>query len=50
MGVAVARYKAQRIDASLGIWADENTKGLSRVDPKRLAARSLPASRCPPFS
>jgi aminopeptidase len=35
-----AKYKVQRIDASLGIWADENTKALSNVDPKRLAAAS----------
>lgn len=33
-----AKYKVQRIDASLGIWADENTKSLSNVNPKRLAA------------
>lgn len=33
-----ARYKLQRIDASLGIWADENTRALTNVDPKRLAA------------
>jgi len=33
-----AKYKAQHIDASLGIWADENTKALTGVDPKRLAA------------
>jgi aminopeptidase len=33
-----AKYKVQRIDASLGIWADENTKSLTNVDPKRLAA------------
>ena len=32
-----ARYKVRRIDASLGIWADENTRSLTSVDPKRLA-------------
>lgn len=32
-----AKYKVQRIDASLGIWADENTKSLTNVDPKRMA-------------
>jgi aminopeptidase len=35
-----AKHKLQRIDASLGIWADENTKALTSVDPKRLAAAS----------
>ncbi len=35
-----AKYKLQKIDASLGIWADENTKALTNVDPKRLAAAS----------
>ena len=32
-----AKYKVRRIDASLGIWADENTRALTSVDPKRLA-------------
>ncbi len=35
-----AKHKLQKIDASLGIWADENTKGLSNVDPKRMAKAS----------
>ncbi|MGD0016374.1 MAG: aminopeptidase [Verrucomicrobiia bacterium] len=35
-----AKYKVQHIDASLGIWANENTKALTNVDPKRLAAAS----------
>jgi aminopeptidase len=35
-----ALQKVKRIDASIGIWADENTKGLSNVDPKRLALAS----------
>ena len=35
-----ALYKVRKIDASIGIWADENTKGLSNVDPKRLALAS----------
>ena len=35
-----AKYKLQKVDAFLGIWADENTKSLSNVDPKRLAAAS----------
>jgi aminopeptidase len=33
-----ARYKLRRIDASLGIWAEENTKSLTNIDPKRIAA------------
>ncbi len=32
-----SKYKLQKIDASLGVWADENTKSLTGVDPKRLA-------------
>jgi len=35
-----ALHKVRHIDASIGIWADENTKGLSNVDPKRLATAS----------
>lgn len=35
-----AKHKLQRIDASLGVWADENTKALTNVDPKRLATAS----------
>ena len=31
------KHKVQRIDASLGIWANENTRALTKVDPKRLA-------------
>ena len=34
-------YKARKIDASIGIWAGENTKALTNVDPKRLALASL---------
>ena len=33
-----AKFKVRRIDASIGIWAGENTKALTNVDPKRLAA------------
>lgn len=32
-----ARFKTRKIDASLGIWGEENTKALSRMDPKRMA-------------
>jgi aminopeptidase len=34
----IAKFRTQRIDASLGIWGGENTKALSRIDPKRMAA------------
>ena len=32
----VARFEVETIDVSIGIWADENTKALSNVDPKRM--------------
>jgi aminopeptidase len=32
------KYRAQHIDASLGIWADANTKTLTSADPKKMAA------------
>jgi aminopeptidase len=35
-----AKYKLRRIDASIGVWADENTKSLTSVDPKRMATAS----------
>ncbi|MEI6085474.1 MAG: aminopeptidase [Verrucomicrobiota bacterium] len=35
-----AKFKVKHIDASIGFWADENTKSLTNVDPKRLAAAS----------
>jgi len=34
----IAKFRTKRIDASLGIWGGENTKALSRIDPKRMAA------------
>jgi aminopeptidase len=34
----VSIYEYERIDCSIGIWADENTKALSNVDPKRIGA------------
>ena len=34
-------YKVRKIDASIGIWACENTKALTNVDPKRVALTSL---------
>jgi aminopeptidase len=30
-------HKVRTVDATIGIWAGQNTKGLSNVDPKRLA-------------
>jgi aminopeptidase len=34
----IARYEIQTIDVSIGIWADENTKALSNIDPRRMGA------------
>jgi aminopeptidase len=34
----IAKYEIETIDVSIGIWADENTKSLSNVDPKRMGA------------
>src|SRR4051812_15831660 len=36
----VAKYEIETIDASIGVWADENTKALSNVDPKRTGMSS----------
>jgi aminopeptidase len=33
----VAAFEIEKIDAHIGIWADENTRFLSNVDPKRMA-------------
>jgi len=33
----LARYEVQKIDCAIGIWADENTKALTNVDPARQA-------------
>ena len=32
----IARHEIESIDVSIGIWADENTKALSNIDPKRM--------------
>ena len=32
----VALFEVEKIDASIGVWADENTKSLTNVDPKRM--------------
>lgn len=36
----VLKFEAEEIDKSITIWADENTKSLANVDPKKQAARS----------
>ncbi|MEM7682042.1 MAG: aminopeptidase [Planctomycetota bacterium] len=33
----LALHEVETIDVSIGLWADENTKAMSRVDPKRIA-------------
>jgi aminopeptidase len=35
-----SKYKISHIDAQIGIWADENTKSLSKVPPQRLSIAS----------
>src|SRR5215217_1075068 len=32
----ISVFEIERIDCSIGVWADENTKSLSNVDPKRM--------------
>jgi aminopeptidase len=32
----ISLFEVERIDASIGVWADENTKALTNVDPKRM--------------
>jgi aminopeptidase len=32
----ISLFEIERIDCSIGVWADENTKSLSNVDPKRM--------------
>ena len=32
----VQKFEYERIDASIGLWGEENTKALSNVDPKRI--------------
>ncbi|HEX8913847.1 MAG TPA: aminopeptidase [Humisphaera sp.] len=43
----VSQYEVEKIDVSIGIWADENTKALTNVDPKRMGLRQ--AARKPIF-
>ncbi len=31
----LAKYEIEKIDASIGLWADTNTKSLSRIDPRK---------------
>jgi aminopeptidase len=33
----IAKFRMQKIDAYLGVWADTNTKSLTSTDPKRVA-------------
>jgi len=35
-----ARFKLRTVDALISFWGEENTKALSNVDPKRMAAAS----------
>jgi aminopeptidase len=41
----VSKFEIEKIDCSIGIWADENTKALTNCDPKRMARNS--AARWP---
>ncbi|MCC7192384.1 MAG: aminopeptidase [Phycisphaeraceae bacterium] len=43
----LALHEVETIDVSIGLWAETNTKGLSRVDPKRQGINS--AARKPIF-
>jgi aminopeptidase len=43
----LAQFEVEKIDVSIGLWAETNTKGLSRVDPKRQGMAS--AARKPIF-
>jgi aminopeptidase len=43
----IARYTMQKIDVSIGLWAETNTRAMSNVDPKKQAAAS--AARKPLF-
>ena len=43
----IGKFEIETIDASIGVWADENTKSLTRCDPKRIARAS--AARKPIF-
>jgi aminopeptidase len=36
----IAEFEAEKVDKSITIWADENTKALANVDPAKQAARS----------
>src|ERR1051325_4918742 len=35
-----AKFKLSKVDALISFWAEENTKALTNVDPKRMAAAS----------
>ena len=36
----IAKYSVEQIDVSIGIWAEENTKSMSNVDPQKQAITS----------
>src|SRR5205823_7729698 len=36
----IALYEYEKVDCSIGIWAEENTRALTNVDPKRSAIAS----------
>ncbi len=36
----IALFEVEKIDASIGLWAETNTKALSRIDPKRQSLAS----------
>lgn len=43
----IALFEIEKLDCSIGIWGEENTKSLSNVDPKRMGIAS--AARKPVF-
>ncbi len=43
----LAQYEVEKIDVSIGLWAETNTKGLSQIDPARQSVAS--AARKPIF-
>jgi len=41
----IGLYEYERLDCSIGIWAEENTKALTHCDPGRSASPRPPANR-----
>ena len=35
----ITKFEYEKMDCSIGMWAEENTKALSNIDPKRLSAQ-----------